>query len=151
MREDFFIIGSNQATQSLGDIYQDIQYELEDYLFILEQYLNKKSTADLLHRVKLVNKLSKNKSNFLEFPCIQHFTIQIRDIFAKIEVTENKEFSFKTNDYELLSICIDNFTNTLSTHSQKASNSPLATILFIASPNIFLSLYPSQHILAGSP
>lgn len=126
MREDFFIIGSNQATQSLGNIYQDIKYELEDYLFILEQYLNKKSTADLLHRVKLVNKLSKNKSNFLEFPCIQHFTIQIRDIFTKIEVTENKDFSFKPNDYELLSICIDNFTNTLSSHSQKASNSPLA-------------------------
>ena len=32
-----------------------------------------------------------------------------------------------------------------------ASNSPFATILFIASPNIFLSLYPSQQILAGNP
>ena len=38
------------------------QYELEDYLFILEQYLNKKSNADLLHKVKLAKKISPNKN-----------------------------------------------------------------------------------------
>ena len=126
MKEEFFSTGSNQDTQSLRNIYEDIKYELEDYLFILEQHLNKKSTANLLHKVKLVNKLSKDKSNFLKFPYIQHFTIQIRNIFTKIELTENKYFSFKPNDYKLLSICIDNFTNTLSNNSQKSSSSPLS-------------------------
>ena len=93
MREHFSIIDSKHATQSLGDIYLGIKYELEDYLFILEQYLNQKSNADLLHKVKLAKKLSTNKSELLEFPCIQLFTIQLRNIFAKIEINDGIIFS----------------------------------------------------------
>ena len=114
MREDFFIIDSKHATQSLDDIYSGIKDELEDYLFILEQFLNKKSNAGLLHKVKLAKKLSRNKSEPLEKPYIQLFTIQLRNIFAKMEINEVNNFSFTPKDSEVLSTCIDDFTNTLS-------------------------------------
>ena len=121
MREDFFIIDSKHATQSLDDIYSRIKDELEDYLFILEQYLNKKNNAGLLHKVKLAKKLSTNKSELLEIPCIQLFTIQLRNIFAKIEINEANNFSFTPKDCEVLSICIDDFTNTFSYQFEKTS------------------------------